>query len=57
LNSENLAIITIIMVSVLVSGTAAEYAFAESRPIVAHDPCAKIVVREHNPNCGGPRPR
>ena len=49
-----------IMVGALVLGTVAvsyQYAFAVRPPRVAHDPCAKIVVSDHNPNCDGPRRR
>jgi len=49
-----------IMVATLVLATVAvryEYAFAVCPPRVVHDPCAKIVVSEHDPKCGGPRPR
>ena len=60
LNNEKIAIIAMIAVATLVLGTVAvsyQYAFAVRSPRVAHDPCAKPVVFENNPNCGGPRPR
>ena len=40
------------MVATLVLGTVADYVFAEPPPRVIHNPCAKIVVAQHNPNCG-----
>jgi hypothetical protein len=60
LNRGKIAIVAMIMVGALVLGTVAvsyQYAFAVRPPRVAHDPCAKIVVSDHNPNCDGPRRR